>query len=166
DDRPVNPRGEAKSVSAETTFDTDIADGKALASILRSLSERVSRRLKRSGIAGRTITLKLKTADFRIRTRSRQLPHPTLLADRIHAVGATLLAHEVDGTRYRLLGIGISDFSDARFADPVDFLDTKPGKRAAAEAAIDRIREKFGNDALEIGLVFDRPARPPVQRRR
>ena len=65
DDRRVDPRGEAKSVSAETTFDDDQAGEAILAPILRGLSEKVSRRLKRAGIAGRTVTLKLKTADFR-----------------------------------------------------------------------------------------------------
>ena len=88
DTRSVEPHGEAKSVSAETTFNTDIADLHELTSILRALSERVSRRLKRSGIAGLTVTLKLKTADFKIRTRSRQLADPTQLADRIFPAGS------------------------------------------------------------------------------
>src|SRR6185503_8002966 len=70
DDRSVNPERETKSVSAETTFNEDIADYKALEKTLWSLTERVSARLKASGIAGATITLKLKTADFRLRTRN------------------------------------------------------------------------------------------------
>lgn len=160
DHRTVDPRGEAKSVSAETTFDSDIADEKTLRAILRELSEKVSRRVKKAGLAGRTVTLKLKTADFRIRTRSRQLVDPTRLADRIYSEGASLLRHEVDGTRYRLLGIGISDFSDPGLADPADLIDRGAGKRAAAEAAIDTLRGKFGNHAVELGLVFDRPRRP------
>ena len=160
DNRPVTPRGEAKSVSAETTFDRDVADGQELKAILRSLAERVSRRLKKTDLAGRTITLKLKTADFRIRTRSRQLTDPTRLADRIFAAGADLLAREIDGTRYRLLGIGVSDFEDTGLADPPDLVDRQAGKRAAAENAIDRIRDKFGNQSVEYGLVFDRPRRP------
>jgi DNA polymerase-4 len=161
DHRTVDPRGEAKSVSAETTFDSDLSDAKALRSILRSLAEKVSRRLKRANIAGRTITLKLKTADFRIRTRSRQLADPTQLADRIFAAGADLLAKETDGTRFRLLGIGIADFFDPALADPPDLVDRSAGRRAKAEAAIDRIREKFGNEAVETGLVFDGPKRRP-----
>jgi DNA polymerase-4 len=159
DHRSVDPRGEAKSVSAETTFDADLSDAKALRAILRSLSEKVSRRLKRAGIAGRTITLKLKTADFRIRTRSRQLPDPTQLADRIFSAGADLLARETDGTRFRLIGIGIADFFDPALADPADLVDPAAARRAKAEAAIDRIREKFGNEAVETGLVFDGPRR-------
>ena len=166
DSRSVDPRGEAKSVSAETTFNEDIADPRRLTAILRSLSEKVSRRLKQQGLAGRTVTLKLKTADFRLRTRSRQLPDPTRLADRIFHEGSTLLAKEADGTRYRLIGIGISEFADPNLADPVDLVDPGATKRAAAEAAIDTIRGKFGNRAVETGLVFDsgpvvrRPERP------
>jgi DNA polymerase-4 len=159
DSRKVDPRGEAKSVSAETTFNEDIADPASLKAILRTLSEKVSRRLKKTGLAGSTVTLKLKTADFRIRTRSRKLVDPTQLADRVHAVGADMLAREADGTRFRLIGIGVSDFSDPQFADPRDLVDPGAGKRAAAEAAMDRIRGKFGNEAVELGLVFDGPGR-------
>jgi DNA polymerase-4 len=167
DTRKVDPHGETKSVSAETTFDRDIADLKSLKAILRSLSEKVSRRLKKTELAGRTVTLKLKTADFRLRTRSRQLPDPTLLADRIYTAAADLLAREADGTRYRLIGVGVSDFSEPRLADPRDLVDPGAQKRAAAEAAIDRIRGKFGNRAVELGLVFDGPGHaPPASPRR
>jgi DNA polymerase-4 len=166
DPRPVDPRGEAKSVSAETTFETDIADLRALRAILRALSERVSRRLKKAGLAGMTVTLKLKTADFRIRTRSRRLADPTRLADRIFRVGADLLARETDGTSFRLLGIGVSDFADPRLADPDDLVDANAGKRAAAEAAIDTIRGKYGNRAVELGLVFDQPLGAPQTSKR
>jgi DNA polymerase-4 len=155
DSRTVEPRGEAKSVSAETTFDENIADAHDLRAIARTLAERVSRRLKRANIAGVTITLKLKTADFKIRTRSRQLADPTQLADRIFATVADLLAPEADGTMFRLLGVGISEFADPRLADPDDLVDTGARKRAAAEAAVDRIRDKFGNRALELGLTFE-----------
>jgi len=156
DRRAVEPDGEAKSVSAETTFEIDIAEPQALKAILRRLSEKVSRRLKHAGLAGRTVTLKLKTAEFRLRTRSRQLADPTRLADRIYATGTELLAPEADGTKYRLIGIGISDFVDPRLADPADLVDRGAAKRAAAEAAMDQIRGKFGNEAVELGLVFDK----------
>ncbi len=161
DSRTVDPRGEAKSVSAETTFEEDVGDPRRLQAMLRALSEKVSRRLKQQGLAGRTVTLKLKTGDFRLRTRSRQLPDPTRLADRIFHEGNALLARETDGTRYRLIGIGISDFADPMLADPVDLVDTGAARRAAAEAAMDTIRGKFGNKAVETGLVFDAEAQPP-----
>jgi len=159
DSRSVEPRSGAKSISAETTFGTDISEEKALRSILRTLCEKISRRLKKKDLAGRTITLKLKTADFRLKTRSRQLTDPTRLADRIYATGADLLAREVGSINYRLLGIGISEFVDPVLADPGDLADPDAGKRAAAEAAVDTIRGKFGNRAVELGLVFDAPGR-------
>ena len=159
DYRQINPRGEAKSISAETTFESDIADETSLLPVLRMLSEKVSRRLKRTELAGRTITLKLKTSDFRARTRSRQLSDPTRLADRIFSAGADLLRREIDGTRFRLLGIGVSEFDDPNLADPADLIDQSAGKRAAAEAAIDSIRGKYGERAVDLGLVFDDPRR-------
>jgi DNA polymerase-4 len=156
DRRAVDPGGEAKSVSAETTFDTDLSDPHELKAVLRALSEKVSRRLKKTGLAGLVVTLKLKTADFRLRTRSRHLAAPTRLADRIFLVGADMLARETDGTVFRLIGIGVSEFADPRLADPDDLIDPAASKRAAAEAAVDSIRDRFGARAVELGLVFDR----------
>ncbi|TIP24288.1 MAG: DNA polymerase IV [Mesorhizobium sp.] len=163
DDRRVHPDQDAKSVSAETTFDTDIASLDELVSVLRALSEKVSGRLKKSGIAGRTVVLKLKTQDFKTRTRNRQLGHPTRLADRIFSTGLELLRKEADGTRYRLLGIGVSDLSNDEKADPPDFIDIKLRKRAMAEGAIDTLRDKFGRKAVETGYTFGkgRNAHPP-----
>jgi len=156
DARAVQPRGEAKSVSSETTFDKDIASFEELVPVLRALSERVSARLKKSDIAGRTVVLKLKTSDFRIRTRNRQLSDPTRLADRIFSTGLEMLKREVDGTSFRLIGIGVSDLTDATKADPPDLVDHLSHKRALAEGAIDALRAKFGNQAVEMGYTFQR----------
>ncbi len=162
DDRQVHASREAKSMSAETTFDTDLASFSDLVPILRSLSERVSARLKKSGIAGRTIVLKLRTQDFRIRTRNRQLTDPTRLADRIFQTGLELLRKEADGTRYRLIGIGVSDLSGGEKADPPDLIDIQARKRAMAEGAIDVLRDKFGGRAVETGYTFGKvKQRPP-----
>lgn len=155
DTRRVEPQGDAKSVSSETTFHHDIASFEDLVPILRSQSERVSARLKKAGIAGKTIVLKLKTADFRLRTRNRQLADPTRLADRIFQTGLDLLKRESDGTSFRLLGIGVSDLTDARQADPPDLIDVTARKRALAEDAIDRLRDKFGKSAVETGYTFN-----------
>jgi DNA polymerase-4 len=165
DDRRVSADRDSKSVSAETTFDTDIADLNDLVPVLRALSEKVSARLKKAGIAGRTVVLKLKSQDFRIRTRNRQLGDPTRLADRIFSTGLDLLRREIDGTKYRLLGIGVSDLSDDGKADPPDLVDVQSRKRALAEGAVDALRGKFGNRAVETGYTFGkghrgRPARP------
>jgi DNA polymerase-4 len=154
DVRPVRAEREAKSVSAETTFDRDIAAFTSLERRLWSLCERVSARLKPRGLCGATVTLKLKTADFRIRTRARSLGAPTQLAARIFAAGRDLLRREADGTRFRLIGIGVSDLTDAEHADHSDLVD-QSGKRAAqAERAVDRVRAKFGRDSIVKGLVF------------
>ncbi len=155
DDRSVNPERETKSVSAETTFNEDIASYKALEKLLWSLSERVSSRLKTSGIAGSTVTLKLKTADFRLRTRARSLGEPTQLAARIFDAGRDLLAKETDGTRYRLLGIGVSNLDVAEKADGADLIDLRAKRTHKAELAVDKVREKFGKAAVVKGLVFD-----------
>jgi DNA polymerase-4 len=153
DDRPVNAEREAKSISAETTFDHDIADFRPLELRLWRLCEKVSTRLKANALAGSTVTLKLKTADFRIRTRAQSFAHPTQLAARIFAAGRDLLARETDGTLFRLIGIGVSALRDA---DGSDFADLIDRRTAEAEQAIDRLRERFGDEAIIKGLAFDR----------
>jgi DNA polymerase-4 len=155
DDRSVNPERETKSVSSETTFNEDIASYKPLEKLLWQLSERVSARLKASGIAGGTITLKLKSADFRLRTRARSLGEPTQLAARIFEAGRELLAREIDGTKYRLIGIGVSNLTEGEKADAADLINQQAMRTAKAEHAIDKVREKFGKAAMVKGLIFD-----------
>ena len=152
DDRPVRAEREAKSISAETTFDHDIADFRPLELRLWRLAEKVSARLKTNALAGSTVTLKLKTADFRIRTRAQSLSHPTQLASRIFSAGRDLLARETDGTMFRLIGIGLSALCDADGADFADLIDRRS---AEAEQAIDRLRERFGDEAVIKGLALD-----------
>lgn len=154
DDREVHPNEAAKSVSAETTFFDDISRHDDLVPILRRLSEKVSARLKKHGIAGRTVVLKMKTADFKSRTRNRRLEDPTQLADRIFRTGLALMEHETDGTKFRLIGIGVTDLTDPALADPPDLVDKQAGRRAAAEAAMDKLRDKFGKAAVETGYTF------------
>lgn len=151
DMRRVVPGSGRKSLSAETTFAEDIADLAGLRRRLWPLCEKVSRRLKAEEIAGRCVTLKLKTASFRLRTRAVTLGHPTLLAEVIFRVGAALLEKEIDGTRYRLIGIGLSDFADAADADPPSLADPTAGRTRTIERTIDAIREKFGRGAIEKG---------------
>ncbi len=165
DDRTVHPNEEAKSVSAETTFFDDLWREDDLVPILRSLSEKVAWRLKKSGTSGQTVVLKLKTADFKTRTRNRRLEDPTQLADRIFRIGMSMLQKEIDGTRSRLLGIGVSDLTEPDRADPPDLVDPAAGRRAAAEAAMDRLRDKFGKGTVETGYTFGtgrkkEPAKP------
>jgi DNA polymerase-4 len=109
DDRNVVPDRGAKTISSETTFETDIRDFATLERLLWRLSEKVSARLKNADLAGLTITLKLKTADFRQRTRSQSIHAPTQLAAKIFAVSREMLAKEIDGTAFRLMGTGARD---------------------------------------------------------
>jgi DNA polymerase IV len=154
DQRFVSPDRETKSVSAETTFARDLSDLRALERLLWDLSERVSARLKAKSIAGTTVTLKLKTADFRLRTRARSRPAPTQLAAAIFDCGRELLVREADGTKFRLIGIGVSGLGDAEGADPADLVNQRAQRSAAAEHAVDRLRGRFGDDAVIRGLVF------------
>ena len=152
DTRTVNPERDTKSISAETTFDRDTSEFRVLEQTLWELTEQVSRRLKANVLAGSTVTLKLKSTDFKIRTRSRSLGSPTQLAARIFAAGRDLLTHEVGTTRFRLIGIGLSHLEDAVGDDLADLID----RRAAdAEHAVDRLRVKFGRGAVVRGLVLD-----------
>ncbi|MCD2177118.1 DNA polymerase IV [Rhizobium sp. C1] len=162
DDRQVHSDGDAKSISAETTFSEDIADLETLTGHLRALSEKVSRRLKRSGVAGQTVVLKLKTQDFKSRTRSFSLDNPTQLADRIFRTGLSLLEKEAGSTKFRLIGIGVTSLGQATLADPMDLIDEQAARRAKAEAAIDALRDKFGNRSVETGYTF----RPTDERSR
>ncbi|MBZ9937914.1 DNA polymerase IV [Mesorhizobium sp. BR1-1-16] len=156
DRRAVDPRHDAKSIGAETTFNTDMASLAELRPVLRHLCEKAAGRLKRANLAAHTVTLKLKTADFKLRTRARQLADPSRLADRIFRTAEELLAREIDGTPFRLLGVQLSHFEDPALADPDDLLDPAAAKRAAAEAAIDKVRERFGKTAVEHGITFRR----------
>jgi DNA polymerase IV len=157
DTRGVSAERETKSVSSETTFEQDISDFRSLERILWGLAEDVSSRLKTKELAGSTVTVKLKSADFKIRSRARSLGSPTQLAHRIFAAARGLLEHEIDGTRYRLLGVGVSALASADEADPADLVD---GRTAQAEHAVDSVRARFGESAVIRGLAFDRPEKP------
>ena len=154
DDRQVVPDRGAKTISSETTFENDIRDFATLEKLLWRLSEKVSLRLKNSDLSGLTITLKLKTADFRQRTRSQSIAAPTQLAAKIFAVSREMLAKEIDGTAFRLMGTGVSALRKGSEADDTDMLD----RRAAhAERAIDDLRKKFGKAAVIRGIAYDGP---------
>jgi DNA polymerase IV len=154
DQRLVSADRETKSVSAETTFDRDISAFNALERILWSQTEEVSARLKDKALAGATVTLKLKTADFKIRTRALSFDSPTQLAGKIFAAARGLLKREADGTKFRLLGVGMSALATADQADPADFVD---GPAVKAEHAVDRVRARFGEEAVVRGLAFEPP---------
>jgi DNA polymerase-4 len=154
DDRAVVPDRGAKTISSETTFETDISDFATLERLLWRLSEKVSARLKTGGLAGSTITLKLKTADFRQRTRSQTVHSPTQLAAKIFATSREMLAKEIDGTAFRLMGAGVSALKPGSVADEPDMLDRRS---AHAERAMDDLRKKFGSAAVIRGIAYEGP---------
>ncbi|HWX88733.1 MAG TPA: DNA polymerase IV [Rhizomicrobium sp.] len=157
DSRRVDPGGEMKTISSETTFNHDLSRLADLESVLWRQAERVSYRAKQYGLGGHTVVLKLKTADFRLRTRSTSLEAPTQLADRIFRVAQAHLKREADGTRFRLLGVGLSNLAPAEGADPASLIDVAGDRRAAAERAMDKIRAKFGGEAVGKGRTFKKP---------
>jgi DNA polymerase-4 len=125
--------------------------------ILWRLSERVSRRLKAAGLAGQSVTLKLKDKDFRLLTRTRSGLAPTQLAARLFDPARQLLRTACDGTAFRLIGIGAADLCDAADADKGDLADQSVVRQAHMEAAIDKLRNKFGANAVQKGIVLRKP---------
>jgi DNA polymerase IV len=160
DHRRVEPFSKAKSVSNETTFNNDLTTAEQLEPVLWKLCESVSTNLKRKQISGRVVTLKLKTADFKSFTRRISLGAPTQLADTIFRMALPLLQHQLDGRRYRLLGVGMSELGDEYGADPLDLADPDGERRKKAEQAMDRVRDKLGRDAIEKGRGFGQKIRP------
>lgn len=149
DTRRVSRDEPVKSISKETTFNEDIADRQLLEGHLWRLAEQVSDRAKARDLAGKTVTLKLKSAEFASITRRRSLAAPTQTADRIYREAEALLAAYKEPGPFRLIGVGIADLCPDSDADNTgDLLDPGAGKRAAAEAATDKIRARFGHDAI------------------
>lgn len=151
DTRPVRTDSIRKSVSAERTFDNDISDAALLEDRLWQVCEETAMRAKRHSLEGGTLTLKLKTKNFRTLTRSTSLTSPTHLANQMFRIARPMLARETGaGQAYRLIGISLSHLSDARW-DSRDLIDPMVEKRAKAERAGDAAREKFGKTAIMTG---------------
>ena len=156
DARAVHPDRETKSVSAETTFATDLRVPAELEQHLWRLSETLARRLKAQELAAAGVVLKLKTADFVSRTRAARLPAPTVLPDRLFAAARALLAREANGTAFRLIGIGANPLAPRNQADHGDLADTAAPRLAAVQAAIDTLRDRFGEKAVIKGRALRR----------
>ncbi len=155
DHRRVTRNAPIKSVSHETTFGEDTAKIDVLDGHIWRLSEKVSDRLKSRDIAGRIVTLKLKQADHKLLSKRTTLREPTQIADRIYRVARELLDQAGDKGPYRLIGVGISDLGPADTSDTSgDLLDPQAVHRAGAERAADKIREKFGQDAIIKGRAL------------
>ena len=150
DPRKVVPASPVKSVSAETTFNSDISDYAALEKVLWPLCEKISARLKAKDLKGRVVTLKVKTAHFRSLTRNKTLHEATCYAETIFKAGQSLLAPVAQGERYRLIGVGVSDFTLGLNTEP-DFFAEKGSKKIRAEEAVDQVRKSFGKAAIKKG---------------
>lgn len=155
DNRPVNRDEKMKSISSETTFDEDTGDADILDGHLWRLSEKVSDRAKAKDLAGRTVTLKLKRANFTLVTRRHSLGEPTQSADRLYHEARALFDAAREPGPFRLIGVGLSDLCPADEADRMtDLLDPGAAKRRKAEAATDAIRARFGRDAIIKGRAL------------
>jgi len=155
DARGVTRDRAAKGVSNETTFHDDISDTDLLDGHIWRMAEKVADRLKAKQIAGRTVTLKLKRADFKLITRRTTLPDATQTAERIYRVARALFDRMEHPQPYRLLGVGTSDLVPEDLADREgNLLDPTEAARLKAERATDAIRARFGTDAILKGRAL------------
>jgi DNA polymerase-4 len=142
DDRPVDPAQARKSLSAETTFEDDLTGLEDLEARLWPLCERVARHARTEGIAGRTMVLKLRTADFRILTRRRAAPSATQTAKTLFTVSRALLRDEAGTGAFRLIGVGLADLTQE--AAPADLFATPEARARREEVMVDALRDRFG----------------------
>ncbi|HSU05663.1 MAG TPA: DNA polymerase IV, partial [Acetobacteraceae bacterium] len=152
DARIVDPARATKSISAETTFDNDLSRMEDLERPLWRCAEKLARRLNENELAAAGVVLKLKTAEFVLRTRATRLPgSPTVLPDRLFEAARSLLVREATGALFRLIGIGASPLVAAADADRGDLADAVTPRLAATQAAMDAIRRRFGDAAIGRG---------------
>jgi len=160
DARVVHTDRESKSISAETTFASDLSALSELEAELWELCEKLGLRLRGEAMAAAGIVLKLKTADFTSRTRSGRLANPTQLPETLFEAGRALLAREANGAKFRLIGIGASPLAAAELADKGDLADAQTARRLARQNAIDRLRDRFGQAAVQRGRALPKTPLP------
>ncbi|MEJ2635181.1 MAG: DNA polymerase IV [Calditrichia bacterium] len=148
DHREVISREEAKSVSNELTFDTDQEDITVVRDAVFALSEKVSGRLRRGGICGKTVHLKFRIEGFKTYTRSRTLANPTNLTHEIFNTANAMLS-EFDPLEYavRLVGVGVSNLSEEQ-GKQLSIWDADNSKKMKMEKVMDLIQDKFGKDSI------------------
>ncbi len=150
DDSAVVPEREAKSISHETTFERDIDDLEVLRAWLIELTEQVAWRLRRHGLKGRTVHLKVRFADFSLITRSQTLPSTTDITDELWQTADAMLCIRLPSSHLpiRLIGMGVSGFDTTGLTQGLLFDQDERKKQTDLDAATDQIREKFGMGAL------------------
>jgi len=155
DARRISSHAPVKTLSNETTFSEDTGDIDILDGHLWRMAEKVSARAKAKGKAGRVVQLKLKTHDFKLVSKRQSLHHPTQIADTIYRTARGLFDQVSGRGPFRLLGVGLSDITSDSDADREgDLLDPDAVRRAGAERAADRIRARFGDDAIIKGRAL------------
>ena len=149
DNRRVMAERLIKSISNETTFGEDILKHEILIGHLWRMCEKVSDRAKSREIAGKVGVIKLKTDKYRLITRRLTFKEPTNMADRLFNALEPLLKSEIKEVKFRLLGVTLTDLCDQKYADLTDdLLDPNAQNRQKAELATDKIRRKFGVNAI------------------
>ena len=158
DDSPVVPYSDAKSISNEETLEENSDDPEILRKELLSLAENVGRRLRENGLAGSTVTLKLKRADFVLITRSLSLSKPTNSTNTLYKAGLRLLDEVELSGKFRLIGIGASKLvRTAEGQEQLELFDEESKKASSwksVEKAMDNIKKRFGKDAIKRGGVL------------
>lgn len=157
DERPVVPDAVRRSVGAEETFDRDLVDPTQVAQALLKLSDRVSSRLRGQGISGRTVSVKIRLANFSTMTRSATLPHEIDGVTGLYSVAKKLvsrfLATAPGSTRIRLLGVSMTNLAEWPASEQLT-LERAP-RWADADRALDKIRLRFGDDSLGFASLLD-----------
>ena len=150
DDSPVVEGHEPRSMSSERTFAKDVDDWDTLRRNLREMSDSVGRRLRREGLAGSTVRLKLRWPDFTTITRQSRLPQPSDVDGEIYQAAAALLrANWKAGRKIRLLGIGVADLGS--LTRQLSLFDRSWQEDERLLQAVDSIRAKYGPAALQRG---------------
>lgn len=169
DDSEVDPHEERKSISAERTFSRDLEDDADLERLLLELVGSVAATLRRKGLRARTVTVKLRDADFTTRQHARSFPEPVESDAAVFEVARSLL-QELRSRRRRparLLGVGLSGLGGAEAPHQLALFDEAPAapereRDRAVSHAVDRLRTRFGEDAVRPGRLLDGP--PPGRR--
>ena len=149
DHRPVVAYAEDKSISTEETFDTDLHDGEAMIGVLRQQAEKVAERVRRKNLSAGVVRVKIRTADFRTRSRQRALQPPSNDTRVVGEVAQALFEAWLQanpGSRVRLLGVGCGQLIEMQQYSLFDSNDD-----GTVDKAVDDIRERFGADSLKRG---------------
>lgn len=159
DHSQVLPVREAKSVSREVTFAQDVEEAEEVRATLFALSERVAEDLRRHGLEGRTITLKLRYPDFATLTRRRTLPHPTVLGQAIFRAAWDLFLDVWDQRPLRLVGVGVTNLQPV--GRQLSFLPGPEDRWRRLAEVIDHLRERYGENALRPASLLKGRHPPP-----